>query len=53
LLRTERLLLEVDLDEGEHRGHTRQRHDGSPIDVALDVDVCKMKTLLRRVLPDL
>ncbi|GIW52827.1 MAG: nucleoside hydrolase [Gemmatimonadales bacterium] len=53
LLRTKRVLLEVDLDEGEHRGHTKERDGGSPVDVAIDVDVPRMKTLLRRVFADL
>lgn len=53
LLRIERVLLEVDLDEGEHRGHTRERQGGHPVDAATGVDVQKMRTLLRRVLPDL
>ncbi len=51
LLRIERFSLEVDLDQGEHRGHTRERDGGSPVDVAIDIDVTRMRTLLRRVLP--
>ncbi len=53
LLHTERFFLDVDLDEGEHRGHTRESTGGSPVDVALSVDVSRMRTLLRRVLPDI
>lgn len=53
LLHTERFLLEVDLDDGEHRGHTRERPGGSPVDVALGVDVARMRALLRRVFPDI
>lgn len=41
----------VDLDEGEQRGHTREREDGVPIQVATEVDVERMRTLLARVLP--
>ncbi len=40
----------VDLDEGERRGHTREREDGVRIQVANDVDVGRMTSLLERVL---
>ncbi len=42
------LRLTVDLDEGEHRGHTRRRPDGPTIRVALEVDVGQMRQLLER-----
>lgn len=40
----------LDLDEGERRGHTREREDGVLIPVAVDVDVQRMRTLLQRVI---
>lgn len=43
------LALAVDLDEGEHRGHTRERDDGTQIDVAMRVEVRRMRELLGRV----
>lgn len=51
LLRFETLSIEVDLDEGEHRGHTR-RADGdfsSPLPVATAVDISGMREVLSRV----
>lgn len=52
LLSTRRLSLAVDLDEGEHRGHTRERAPGVPTEVALRVDVGRMRGLLARVFGD-
>lgn len=53
LLRTEQIRLVVDLDEGEHRGHTREREDGSLVSAAIGVDVAGMRTLLRRVFSEI
>lgn len=53
LLHTQPVRLVVDLDEDEHRGHTREREDGSLVLAATDVDVAKMRTLLRRVFPEI
>lgn len=53
LLRFEEVPLAVDLDEGEHRGHTRERDEGVPTHVALKVDVGRMRTLLQRVFAEL
>lgn len=39
----------VDLDEGERRGHTREREDGVLVPVATGVDVARMRSLLERV----
>ena len=39
----------VDLDDGEHRGHTRERNGGTVTRVALGVDVPRMRVLLERV----
>ncbi len=41
--------LTADLDEGEHRGHTRERADAAPTKVALRVDIARMRELLKRV----
>ncbi len=41
--------LVVDLDDGAHRGHTRERENGTPTRVAMDVDVARMRELLQRV----
>jgi inosine-uridine nucleoside N-ribohydrolase len=49
LLSTEQRRLEVELDGGEHRGHTRERPAGSETTVALGVDIPMMRALLRRV----
>ncbi len=40
----------LDLDDGERRGHTRERENGVPVQVATDVDVKRMRALLARVL---
>lgn len=50
LLTVEERRIEVDLDEGERRGHTRVREGGAAIQVATDVDVARMRALLTRVL---
>ncbi len=39
----------VDLDDGEHRGHTREHEGGTATRVALGVDVTRMRVLLERV----
>jgi len=49
LLQFEQMRLSVDLGAGEHRGHTRVTADGIATRVAMDVDVGRMRTLLRRV----
>jgi inosine-uridine nucleoside N-ribohydrolase len=49
LLSFSNLPLAVDLDEGEHRGHTRISPGGSTLRVALEVDVGRMRELLQRV----
>ncbi len=49
LLSVRRMRLATDLDESEHRGHTREHVGGSPTDVAMGVDVAGMTTLLERV----
>jgi pyrimidine-specific ribonucleoside hydrolase len=49
LLGFEERRIEVDLDEGERRGHTREREDGVRVLVATDVDVDRMRRLLARV----
>jgi len=49
LLTLAQLRLRVDFDEGEHRGHTVESSGGMPTDVALDVDVPRMRALLGRV----
>jgi hypothetical protein len=41
--------LKVDLGDGEHRGHTREHSEGEPLQVALGVDIDKMKGMLHRV----
>ncbi len=38
--------LRVDLDDGEHRGHTRVSLCRDPLHIAVDVDVALMRTLL-------
>jgi purine nucleosidase len=43
------LPLTVDLDDGPHRGHTRERAEGTPTRVAMEVDVATMRELLQRV----
>jgi inosine-uridine nucleoside N-ribohydrolase len=39
----------VDLDEGEPRGHTKERENGEPVAVATDIDCARMRALLERV----
>lgn len=51
LLTLAKLPLSIDLQEGEHRGHAIVSTDGAPTQVALDVDIPRMRGLLRRVLP--
>jgi len=41
--------IRVDLDEGEHRGHTVEGPGGMPTAVALGVDIPRMRALLARV----
>jgi len=41
--------IRVDLDEGEHRGHTVAHTHGAPTEVALRVDIPRMRALLARV----
>jgi pyrimidine-specific ribonucleoside hydrolase len=41
--------IRVDLDEGEHRGHTVEYTHGAPTEVALGVDIPRMGALLARV----
>jgi pyrimidine-specific ribonucleoside hydrolase len=43
--------LEVDLDEGPRRGHTRERPDGRRVPVAVRMEVERVWKLLARVLP--
>jgi inosine-uridine nucleoside N-ribohydrolase len=43
------LRLAVDLDDGEHRGHTRVAPGGTPVRVAHGVDVDRVRMLLQRV----
>lgn len=52
LLTSETLRLSVDLDDGDHRGHTRERAGGTATAVAMGVDVAQMRVLLRRVFGD-
>ncbi len=49
MLSCERLRLRVALDEGEHRGHTKSNTRGSPMNVAMQVDIEGMRKLLIRV----
>ena len=44
--------VEIDLDEGEHRGHTKEREHGVPTAVAMEVDVSRMRKILNRVFGD-
>jgi inosine-uridine nucleoside N-ribohydrolase len=41
--------MRVDLDDGEHRGHTRESLSGYPLHIAVDLDVALMCKLLDRV----
>ena len=47
------LPIAVELDEGEHRGHTREREGGVMTSVATRVDVVTMRALLKRVFREL
>ena len=49
LLSFETVSLTVTLDEGEHRGHTKELAGGTPTAVALDVNIPAMQELLDRV----
>jgi inosine-uridine nucleoside N-ribohydrolase len=49
LLQTRMIPLSVDLDEDEHRGHTRDRSGGALTEVAMEVDIPRMRRLLERV----
>lgn len=49
LLGTRQLPLAVDIEDGEHRGHTRQRPGGTLTAVAMGVDIARMRKLLGRV----
>ena len=49
LLILEERRLVVDLDEGEHRGHTREQPNGTATAVAMGVDIPRMRKLLGRV----
>lgn len=40
----------LDLDDGERRGHTREAADGVPVQVAIGVEVARVRSLLERVL---
>jgi inosine-uridine nucleoside N-ribohydrolase len=51
LLTLAELPLSIDLDAGEHRGHTVESAGGTPTQVALGVDIPRMHERLRRVLP--
>lgn len=52
LLASRLVSLTIDLDEGEHRGHTRVRSGGHVTEVALEVDIPRMRQLLGRILPE-
>ncbi len=49
LLTVETMTLDVDLDDDEHRGHTRERDGGARTAVAMMVDVRRMRRLLGRI----
>ena len=49
LLTLAQVSLAVNLEEGEHRGHTVEDPAGVPTQVALDVDMARMRALLGRV----
>jgi inosine-uridine nucleoside N-ribohydrolase len=53
LLGFEEMTLGVDLDAGDHRGHTRVSPDGVPVRVAMKVDTRRMRELLQRVFGDI
>ena len=50
LLKLAHRRLLVDLDEGDHRGHTKSARDGARARVALGVDIPRMCAVLTRVL---
>jgi inosine-uridine nucleoside N-ribohydrolase len=52
LLEWREISLRVSLDDGEHRGHTREHSEGTPTRVAVGVDIPQMRSLLRRVFGD-
>ncbi len=49
LLTLAQVSLAVNLEEGVHRGHTMESPAGTPSQVALDVDMARMRALLARV----
>lgn len=49
LLTLAQLRLDVDLDDGEHRGHTVESPEGAITRVAVQVDIPPMRKLLERV----
>jgi inosine-uridine nucleoside N-ribohydrolase len=49
LLEWKEYQLLVALDDGEHRGHTKEHADGVPTQVAMGIDIPQMRELLRRV----
>ncbi len=49
LLTLAQVSLAVNLEEGAHRGHTMEDPAGTPNQVALDVDMARMRALLARV----
>lgn len=53
LLTFEEMRIRVDLDAGDHRGHTRIARDGVPVRVATQVDARRMRELLQRVFGEL
>jgi inosine-uridine nucleoside N-ribohydrolase len=52
LLTSDTLLMSVDLDEGEHRGHTRAQPTGTSTRVASDVDVNLLRGTLDALFGD-
>lgn len=52
LLRLAEARLVADLGDGEDRGRTREAHDGCDKQVALGVDIDKMKGMLQRVMKE-
>jgi inosine-uridine nucleoside N-ribohydrolase len=52
LLRLAEVRLVTDLGDGEDRGRTREAHDGCDKQVALGVDIDKMKQMLQRVMKE-
>ena len=49
LLTLAQLRLDVNLGDGEHRGHTVESPKGTPTQVAVQVDIPTMRELLGRV----